>query len=160
MIPETVFGLPFHVLINHGAVVLVPLAALGVIAVAAVPRWRERYGVVVAAMAVIAWITTLITMLSGKAFEENLEEAGALGGPVHEQVEKHEALGTQLQWLVLGLAIVAVALIVLVRRGQTGAVITALAVVAVLLAGVSIVQVVRTGHAGSDAVWNPGNPGG
>lgn len=156
MIPETVFGLPFHVLINHGAVVLVPLAALGVIAVAAVPRWRERYGLLVAALAVIAWITTLITVLSGKAFEEDLDDEGMLGGEVHEKVEIHEALGTQLQWWVLGLAIVAVALIVLVRRGQTGAVITALAVVAVLLAGVSIVQVVRTGHAGSTAVWNPG----
>ena len=155
MIPETVFGLPFHVLVNHGAVVLVPLAALGVIAIAVVPSWRERYGVLVAGVAVVASITTFVTVLSGDAFQESLEERGSLGGEVADKVADHEAFGNLLRWYVLGLAIFAVALVLLVRRGGARNLIMIVAVVAVVAAGASIYQVVRTGHSGSTAVWNP-----
>ena len=48
---DTIFGLPTHTLVNHAAVVLVPLAAIATIAVALRPRWRERY----AGWMVLAW---------------------------------------------------------------------------------------------------------
>ncbi len=155
MIPETVMGLPFHVLINHAAVVLVPLAALGVIAIAVVPRWRERYGVLVAGAAVIASITTFITVLSGQSFERRLLDNGQLGGDALDKVGEHAGLANTLRWYVLVLAIFAVALVLLVRRGAAGNVVMIVAVVAVIAAGASIVQVVLTGHTGSTAVWNP-----
>jgi len=155
VIPETVFGLPFHVLVNHGAVVLVPLAALGVIAIALVPGWRERYGTLVAGLAVVASITTFVTVLSGAQFEKSLVDGGGLGGPVAEKVDEHEAFGNLLRWYVLALAIFAVALVLLVRRGGAANVIMIVAVVAVVAAGASIYQVVLTGHSGSTAVWNP-----
>jgi len=155
VIPETVFGLPFHVLINHAAVVIVPLAAVAVIAIVVVPSWRERYGVLVAGLAVIASITTFITVLSGETFEESLTESGAIGGVVAEKVEEHEAFGNLLRWYVLALAIFAIALVLLVRRGAASTVITIVAIVAVVAAGASIYQVIRTGHSGSTAVWNP-----
>jgi hypothetical protein len=155
VIPETIYGLPFHVLINHAAVVIVPLAALAVIAIAVVPRWRERYGLLVAGLAVIASITTFITVLSGEDFEESLTENGQLGGVVAEKVEQHEAFGNTLRWFVLALAILAIALVLLVRRGAASTLIMIVAVVAVVAAGASIYQVVRTGHSGSTAVWNP-----
>ena len=44
---DTVFGLPTHPLIVHAVVVLLPLAALGGVAVALVPALRRRYGVLV-----------------------------------------------------------------------------------------------------------------
>ena len=153
VIPETVFGLPFHVLINHGAVVLVPLAALGVIAIAVVPAWRERYGTLVAGLAVIASITTFITVLSGEAFEES-QEAKGISSAILEKVEEHAAFGNLLRWYVLALAISAVAFVLLVRRGAAGNVIMIVAVIAVVAAGASIYQVIRTGHSGSSAVWN------
>ena len=155
MIPETVFGLPFHVLINHGAVVLVPLAALAVIAIAVIPSWRERYGPPVAALAVVAAITVFITVMSGQQFEESLEEGGGLGGPVAEKIEDHEAFGEMLRWYVLALAIFAVVLVVMMRRGGARNVIMAVAVVSVVFAGLSLYQVIMTGHSGSTAVWNP-----
>jgi hypothetical protein len=148
-------GLPFHVLINHAAVVLVPLAALGVIAIALVPRWREQYGVLVAGAAVIASITVFITVLSGEQFKESQEEKGAIGGPIAEKVEQHAAFANMLRWYVLALAIFAVAFVLLVRRGAASNVIMIIAVVAVVAAGASIYQVVVTGHSGSTAVWNP-----
>lgn len=155
MIPETVFGLPFHVLVNHGAVVLIPLAALGVVAIAVVPAWRVRYGTLVAGLAVIAAITTFITVLSGEQFEDSLVDDGRLGGVVAERVEEHEAFGSTLRWYVLALAVFAVALVVLVRRGTVGTVVMVVAIVASVAAGMSVYQVVRTGHSGSTAVWNP-----
>ena len=155
MIPETVMGLPFHVLINHAAVVLVPLAAVGVIAIALVPAWRERYGTLVAGAAVIASITVFITVLSGEAFEESQQEKGAIGGPIQDRVDEHAAFANMLRWYVLALAIFAVALVLLVRRGAAANVIMIVAVIAVVAAGASIYQVVRTGHSGSTAVWNP-----
>lgn len=155
MIPETVFGLPFHVLINHGAVVLVPLAAVGVIAIAVVPRWRERYGVLAAGLAVLASITTFVTVASGETFERELADAGQLGGPAADKVAEHESLGNLLRWYVLVLAVAAVALVALVWRNAARNMIMVVAVVAVVAAGASVVQVVRTGHTGSTAVWNP-----
>lgn len=155
MIPETVYGLPFHALIIHGTVVLIPLASLAVIAIAVVPRWRARYGPLVAGLAIVASITTFITVLSGQQFQDALVERGALGGVVADKVEEHGALGSTLRWYVLALAVFAVALVLLVRRGTVGPVVMIVAVVAVVAAGASIYQVVRTGHSGSTAVWNP-----
>lgn len=154
MIPETVFGLPAHILIVHGVVVLVPLAALGLVAVAAVPRWRERYGVLVAALAVVAAGNTFAAAMSGSVFQDNLVEQG-VGGPVLEKIQEHAALGDQLRWYVLALAIAAVALVVLARRGVARNVLAVVVLVSLVASGASIVQVVRTGHAGSTAVWNP-----
>ena len=39
---DTVLGLPLHPLVVHAVVVLLPLVALGVMALAVVPRWRAR----------------------------------------------------------------------------------------------------------------------
>lgn len=44
MMPDTVLGVPLHPLVAHVVVMFVPLAALGTIAVAAVPRWRSTNG--------------------------------------------------------------------------------------------------------------------
>ena len=41
---DSLFGLPAHPLLVHGAVVLVPLAALGTIVIAFWPAARERIG--------------------------------------------------------------------------------------------------------------------
>jgi hypothetical protein len=48
---DTFFGLPVHALVMHVVVVLVPLAAAGVLAIAVVPSWRTRFGVLVLAIA-------------------------------------------------------------------------------------------------------------
>lgn len=151
MIPETVFGLPVHPLVVHAPVVLIPLTALGLVAVAVVPRWRRPYGPLVAAGSVAAFFSALAARLTGEAFEESLD----LGSPVAEKVEIHEQLGQMLPWFVLVQAVLAVALVLVDRRGAGRAVVLTVAVLAVVAAGAATVQVVRTGHAGSEAVWNP-----
>lgn len=151
MIPETVFGLPVHPLVVHAPVVLIPLTALGIVAIVVVPRWRRGYGPLVAAGSVAAFLSALAARLTGEAFEESLD----LGGQVAEKVEIHEQLGQVLPWFVLVQAVLTVALVLVDRRGAGRAVVLTVAVLAVVAAGAATVQVVRTGHAGSEAVWNP-----
>jgi len=92
---DTVFGLPAHPLLVHGAVVLVPLAALGSIAVAFVPFLRRRLGWLVAAAAFGAMAMIPFVTGSGEAFEERVEET--------DLVERHTELGDGLLPWVIGL---------------------------------------------------------
>ena len=46
---DTINGMPLHPLVVHGVVVLLPLAALGTIAIAVRPVWRRTYGHLVVA---------------------------------------------------------------------------------------------------------------
>ncbi|MEV4388804.1 DUF2231 domain-containing protein, partial [Micromonospora sp. NPDC049580] len=52
--PDTVNGLPLHPLVVHAVVVLLPLAALGVAALAVRPSWRGRYGGLVVLITALA----------------------------------------------------------------------------------------------------------
>ena len=57
-------GLPLHPLVVHAAVTLIPLSAVGAVALAVVPRWRwlTRWpaAVVAVAAAVVAWVARLM----------------------------------------------------------------------------------------------------
>ena len=53
---ENLFGLPAHPLVVHAAVVLLPLAAIGTIVVAVLPRARRHYAPVVFAVALLATV--------------------------------------------------------------------------------------------------------
>lgn len=64
---DTVFGLPLHTLVVHAVVVLVPLAALGTVAIAAVPAWRARFGVPVLLLTVAAVASVPVAVQSGSA---------------------------------------------------------------------------------------------
>ena len=68
--PETVFGLPLHPLVVHGAVVLVPLAALLAVIVAVSQEKRTRWGVLTWLMATAAWAATIVAKLSGETLED------------------------------------------------------------------------------------------
>lgn len=175
---ETVFGVPTHALVVHATVVLLPLAALGGVAVALVPALRRRYGTLVGLLTVAAVASVPLATRSGERLfarqsarfgPEDVAEAGLM--------EQHRELGDQLlpRALVLlaGVALVVVPPL-LARRPAvpaggvpTRSVATAesltptwtrpvaLLGAAVTLVGavLTLVLVVRTGHAGSEATW-------
>lgn len=146
---DTVVGLPVHALVVHATVVLVPLVMLAVIAVAVRPRWRSAFGWYVVAAAVVVVPLVGVTILSGREFKSRIGAS--------PQILRHEDLGNTLFWFSLAVALVSVVLVAAHRRTadavKPGALVTVVAVVAVAIAGVTLVQVVRTGHAGSVAVW-------
>ena len=146
---DTFRGLPVHALVVHAVVVLVPLSALGLVVIAAVPRWRRRYGLLVVLGSTAALVAVPIAVASGKNLQKRINASGV----VAQQISHHRSLGQQVIWFVLVMWVLAVALYLVDRAGRTGAVALVVAVLAGLSAVAATAQVVRTGEAGSNAVW-------
>lgn len=142
---DTVFGLPVHVLVVHGVVVLVPLVAVAAAVVSLWPAWR-RLGAPVSVLALLATGLAWVATQSGEQLNERL-------GQPPEAVE-HVALADSLPWFVLALAVLSLTLGLLARRAGPRSVATF--VVAVLVVAGAVVTTWRTvlvGHSGSRAVW-------
>jgi hypothetical protein len=148
--PETVGGIPLHPLVVHAAVVLIPLAALGVGAVSLVPRWRDRYGGLVVTVAVLGSVLGWAAKESGQNLKEIVGES--------DLVDRHAQLGQTILWGVVPLAVLAVVLWWLGRRDAHGRPVARGGSIAIGTAGLVVaiavlVQVVLIGHAGAKAAW-------
>src|SRR6478609_8183815 len=98
----TLFGLPAHPLLVHLPIVLIPLVAVGAIAMACSRRVRDRIGWIVLALAVVAFGGTYLAVESGEALEESVKESSAL--------RAHTSLADSMQPLAFAL-LAAVALL-------------------------------------------------
>ncbi|MEZ0165394.1 DUF2231 domain-containing protein [Kineococcus sp. LSe6-4] len=154
---DTISGLPLHPLVVHAVVVLLPLAVLGTVAVAVRPRWGARYGGLNALVAVVGTALCPVATGSGEALEHRVGDPGV-----------HAELGDQLLWFSLPMTLLAVALWWARRRAEPGPRrpdarrpdarrpvkgLGVLAVLAVVAAVASGVQVYRVGDSGARAVW-------
>lgn len=149
--PDEILGIPLHPLIVHAVVVFVPLAVLGTLVFAAVPRWRRGYGWLVVAFSLVALATVPLATRSGRRLRDTLE----LGGPVLEKVQEHQQMGDRLIWAVAPMFVFNVAAMLMVRAGRPAREVTIVGLLASIAALVAGVLVVLTGHLGSQAVWNP-----
>lgn len=163
----TVSGVPAHPLLVHAVVVLIPLAALGAVAVAVRPAWIRPYGLLVAAGAVGGAVSAVLARIAG----EQLEDAIDITPGFEPVIDQHERFGTFVVITAWPFALLAVAAFVLAWRGGTGRhgaarhadhdVLTrpgrAVRVVAALAALAGLVATVATvlaGHSGGAAVWS------
>jgi hypothetical protein len=131
-------------------VVVVPAAALGVAAIAVVPRWRERYGVLVALIATVGLVLVPVATRSGNALNERLDT----GGVVKRQIQDHADIANLVIWPTLALWVLAVLLVLMTRQRRTDRMVTVVAVLAVIAAGAAAGTVALAGHRGSTAVWS------
>jgi preprotein translocase subunit SecG len=159
---DLIDGLPWHPLVVHAVVVLLPLAVLGTIAIVVRPVWRQRYGHLVLAAAAVGTALLPVATSSGEALEKHVGDPG-----------EHAELGDSLIWFALPLVVLLVALLLLDRRerratGSAGAstsrdrvvsergastllvVVAALSLVSAVAVGV---QVYRVGESGARAAW-------
>lgn len=148
--PETLGGIPVHPLVVHAVVVLIPLAALGVIAISLIPRWRGRFGVLVVAAAAISTALLPLATESGENLEETVGESA--------QLERHAELGEGMIWGAIPLLVMAVALWWLGRQADKDQppprwLTIIVPVLGVIVAAVALVQVVLIGHSGAKSVW-------
>jgi glucan phosphoethanolaminetransferase (alkaline phosphatase superfamily) len=153
---DTFAGLPVHPLVVHAAVVLIPLSALLVMAIAVVPRWRQG---------VFGWFTVGLTAVATAAVPVATQSGEALSERVGEP-ERHAALGEAMIYFMLPLLVLAVALVLLSARDRRRArsngadrsrqsVLTLLVAVGCLVAAVAAgVQVAFVGHSGATATWS------
>jgi uncharacterized membrane protein len=84
---EKVAGLPVHVLIVHFAVVLVPLAAIALIATGWKAEWRRRYALAVALMAIAGAASAFIAAQTGESLQRTITQSAYASG---QQVARGE----------------------------------------------------------------------
>jgi len=151
-------GVPLHPLVVHAVVVFVPLAVLAAIVFAVVPRWRWLFRWPLVVLALIGAASTFVAAQSGEALLETFRQAAA--------AQRHASLALTFRWYSLGFSLVSlVSAFVLggpsglasgrgARAGVGGRALQGVvAIVLVVAALVTLVQVVRTGDAGGRAVW-------
>jgi hypothetical protein len=166
--PTTIMGLPAHALIVHATVVGVPLAALLLILTAVWPRVRRALGPLPAIAGAVALILVPITTSTGDKLKDKLGV-----GENNPLINRHEALAGELLPWVAAMFVAAVLVLFLngwrpgswtipvpvaSEAGTSGwtrsrVLTTVVSVIAVALAVIVIVEVVRIGHAGAEAVW-------
>ena len=147
---STIFGLPAHPLVVHAVVVLVPLSALAGLVVAVWPAARERYAPVALGIATLALTSVPLATHTGEQLESHVRPSAL--------IERHTAMAEgllpfmALLWLALAGLIVARRL----RDSRSWAryLAGAAAVVAVVGAVASGVQVARIGDSGARAAWH------
>ena len=153
---DLINGIPVHPLVVHAVVILLPLAVLGTLLIAIVPRWRVPYGPLVVAAALAATILTPVATSSGEALEERVGDPG-----------RHAEMGEMLIWFEIPLLVLVSALWWLARRqarvedadthsaaaGPSTTLVTAVAALAVVAALANAFQVYRVGDSGAKAVW-------
>ncbi len=145
----------------HAAVVLVPLTAGVVLLAAVLQRFRRWAGWLPLALAAGSVVLTRLATDSGSI----LQRQQAASGKLDPLVARHQELGEQLIWWVLGVLVVALATYGLGRRERARdrtdrpaplpRWLTAVVAVAAVLGAVgTVVQTVRVGHSGAESVWN------
>ena len=142
---DNVGGMPLHPLVVHAAVVLVPLAALGLIVMATSGARSKRYSPAVILVAVAGAVSAFLAMLSG---EQLRDEIGMRN-------QQHFEWGEYLPWAALGLMVIVLVLALLDRQsgGKRNLFTTILALVGVVVAVGTIVLTVLAGHSGAELVW-------
>ena len=157
---DELFGLPAHPLLVHGAVVLVPLAAIGVLLTAFWPAARSKLAVAVVVIAAAGTVMAFLSAESGESLEGSVRET--------ELVEEHAELGetglaSAVAVLVAAIGVAGVGMYEQRRSGSTtddGAhrrtlqIRVGVGAVAVVLALVGTVQIARIGHSGAKATWD------
>ena len=147
----TVAGLPAHALLVHAIVVLAPLTALLGILCAVWPAARRRFVWLVVSFAAVNLVLTPLTTSAGEWLYNSF--------PTHSAIlETHEERGETMIYFSIALFVMALAVAFLhVRTVRSDATpkLTAVVVtvVAVVIGVATTVQVVRIGHAGTEAKW-------
>ena len=155
-----IVGIPAHPLFVHGAVVLVPLAALLLVVCAWSRRACVRAGWVLPLLTLAAVIGCYLAKESG----ERLEKLPAMAS-LRSQIEDHSTQGTVTFLWSVALFVLAVLVwagssswvgrkvpVMAVLRRGAGAI--TLGVLSVLVAVGGIVGVVLAGHSGATMVWS------
>jgi hypothetical protein len=156
---DSLFGLPAHPLVVHAAVVLVPLSAIGVCAIAFWPAARRRIGWIVVGLAFVGMVSAFLAKESGEGLQETVKETAA----VQDHAEMGDSGLVAGGLVFLGAAgVMAVDVIEKRRATQSGGATSAVSMrtvglvvgaVAVLFSVVGAARIVQIGHSGAKATW-------
>jgi hypothetical protein len=147
----TLFGLPAHALLVHAIVVLAPLTALLEILCAVWPAARRRLVWLNLAFAAGVMVLTPLTVSAGEWLYSQAQEHP----PILETHEHRAGWAIYIAIALLAVAVVQVVQHVVESRSSEPKrmLATVVAVLAVVVGGVSVVGVTLIGDAGAQAVW-------
>ena len=154
-----VFGLPAHPLIVHAPVVLLPLALVGVIVILIRPSWRPALIFPTAAIGIIGAFGAILAAQSGEWLQQRVRET--------QTVSDHQQLGEMarnLSILFAGMLFLwALRELVIERKWFAKTPLpklfapewtaTAIAILTLLIGGLTTAWVVQAGHSGAKAAW-------
>jgi len=159
---ESFFGVPAHPLLVHLPVVLLPIAALGVVVMVLKPAWHQRYRWAVLATGVVATVGAVLAASAGRDLERLIEARE--GEAAEARWEHHAELGENARlYAVIFLVVLAAFVLVpwyLERREDRGKPLSVpnwltgvLAGLALLAGAASVFTVSQAGHTGGKAAW-------
>lgn len=143
------FGLPAHPLLVHFPVVAIPALSIIALFIAFRPSFRERYGLPTVLLGVVTTIATFLAAASGESLSDEF-------GFTDEVIGDHRSLGETLRLFVLGLTVTIIGVVAAARRvseGDRSPAVLPLGVLVLAFSALSMVWVIRTGHAGASSVW-------
>ncbi|HVP05696.1 MAG TPA: DUF2231 domain-containing protein [Dehalococcoidia bacterium] len=160
-------GLPAHPLLVHGAVVLVPLAAVAFIATCWREPWRKAYLLPITLVGLAGGFFAFLARETGESLTESLRSAGK-----SVTVGEHPENGDTAFFFAMLLALAFVAVYVFYRYGpqlreRLGirtmprlpvSYETALYVATVPFAVLALVTMIVAGHSGAQLVWKTNAP--
>jgi len=151
-----VFGLPLHALVVHFAVVTVPAAALGLIALGWRPDWRRQYLLPLTALAVLGAVAAVITAASGEALQESVRDAARAAGS-RARFGDHPEQGDVARNFAVLLALAAAGFYAVQQWGARWSLPSwstrAAYLVTSGVAMLATVSIVVAGHSGAALVW-------
>lgn len=156
--PESIGGIPLHPLVVHAVVVLVPLAALGLLAVVVFPALARRYSGLLVLLTLVAGGAVPVAIRTGQQLREGLQASLPAGSPTAQAIETHARLGQEMYYVAPPLVIATVLVWWMTRRdiqrrplGSAPRWLVRIA--SVVAAVVGLVWVVRVGHSGAATIW-------
>ena len=162
---DTLFGLPAHPFLVHVPLVLIPLAAVGVVFMVIKPVWHERYRWVVLALGAVGTLGAILAASAGDSLADRIIDVA--GPEVARRWEEHAERGETARNIAIVFFIVLAAYVLvpwLLQRRQSDVttmpaarmrtIRIALAALAIVGAAASVTTITLAGHSGSDAVWS------
>jgi len=144
---DLILGLPLHPLINHVVAVLLPLSAIGIILLIALPKLRPAYSNLLLVTTITSAIAGVIAENSGEALANRVGSPGV-----------HAEQGERLATVIVLLAILYVAWFVIQKKGikfrsADKVVKRSIEIGLVILAILSVILTIIVGHSGAAATW-------
>lgn len=141
-------GLPVHPLVVHAAVVLVPLAALGLIVMAFIPKFGAKLGWLVTLTAAVAAGFAFVAKESGEQLEI------MVGEPGFDHAEWGDRMPIVAGVLFLACLVLWLAQRSWVKREDAGkGLVVILGIVGVVVAAASLFFIYKVGDTGARSVW-------
>ncbi len=160
-------GLPAHPLLVHLPVVMLPLAALGVVVMLARRTWYDQYRWAVLVVAAFGTLGAILAASSGEGLEQQIraKEGAAAVQAIHDHTQAGDLARNLAIAFFIALAAYVLVPWLLDRRAPTAEenqrrtssrpawIRTALMVAVALTATASMVSIVKAGHSGASRAW-------